>query len=202
MNWLAHVLLSGDSAPLRIGGLLPDFLSRAEIRQLPPEFQIGADRHLIIDAFTDCHPVVRRSIARFENGQRRFGGILTDIFYDHFLSLTWAKHSDTRLACFVQEFYVSIQAHRTILPAHIVVKMETMIEENWLGSYGDFPGLEQTLRRVSGRFSRPVDLAAALPVFAARYEEFRSDFTEFFPELVQHVSAKEGRMQLNHTNDH
>lgn len=71
MNWLAHLLLSEPPPTLRVGGLLPDLVSAAVLENLPMEFQRGIERHRQVDAFTDSHPIVRRSVQRI----RRYGGL-------------------------------------------------------------------------------------------------------------------------------
>ena len=84
MNWLAHLFLSEPSAAFRIGNLLPDLARPSELSGLSTEFIRGMEQHRLIDAFTDSHPVVRRSIARVGPEFRRFGGIFVDIYFDHF----------------------------------------------------------------------------------------------------------------------
>ncbi|MEI9895635.1 MAG: hypothetical protein WDN28_17535 [Chthoniobacter sp.] len=61
MNWLAHLYLSEPNAAFRLGNLLPDLASATALAGLPGEFQAGIQRHRRIDAFTDRHPVFRRS---------------------------------------------------------------------------------------------------------------------------------------------
>src|SRR5262249_49426386 len=75
MNWLAHVFLSESTLEFRLGNLLADIVRGAEREAMSVEFQRGARRHQAIDAFTDAHPVVRRSRARIGSGQRRFSGV-------------------------------------------------------------------------------------------------------------------------------
>src|SRR5262245_37378391 len=105
MNWLAHLLLSEPSAAFRIGNVLPDILSLAELRCLPAEYLAGAECHWRIDAFTDSHPVFRRSMARLTPPHRRFGGVLMDLFYDHFLAVDWSSHASVPLEQFAQSVY-------------------------------------------------------------------------------------------------
>jgi hypothetical protein len=89
MNWLAHLFLSDPEPACRIGNLLPDFLSANVLAGLPAAFQRGIAQHRRIDAYTDAHPVFRRSVQRFAPPFRRYGGVLVDIFYDHFLARDW-----------------------------------------------------------------------------------------------------------------
>ncbi len=93
MNWLAHLFLSEPTPAFRIGSLLPDILPSRELQHLGREFQRGIERHRQIDAFTDSHAIVRRSILLLGPGFRRFGGILVDMFYDHFLASDWSRYS-------------------------------------------------------------------------------------------------------------
>src|SRR5438445_178705 len=107
MNWLAHLHLSEPSAAFRLGNLLPDMVGARELAALPAEFQRGAKCHHRIDAFTDVHPKFRQSVARLSPRFRRFGGIIVDVCYDHFLAADWAAHSEVPLGESVDEFYVS-----------------------------------------------------------------------------------------------
>src|SRR5688572_426656 len=93
MNWLAHLLLSEPTPEFRIGNLLPDLLPASELQTLSPIFRRGVECHRRIDAFTDTHPVFRRSVARLVPPHRRFGGVLIDLFYDHFLATNWRQYS-------------------------------------------------------------------------------------------------------------
>src|SRR4051794_7971427 len=112
MNWLAHLLLSDPAPAFRIGNLLPDLMPGPALAQMPAEYQGGIAQHRRIDAFTDSHPIFRRSILRVEPPQRRYAGILVDIFYDHFLSVGWAAHSRVPLREFLAEVYGSFEHHR------------------------------------------------------------------------------------------
>jgi acyl carrier protein phosphodiesterase len=89
MNWLAHLFLSKQNIEYRVGNLLPDFLPITELVKFSQPFQEGITCHRIIDSFTDSHPIVKNSITRIPATYKRFGGILTDVFYDHFLAKNW-----------------------------------------------------------------------------------------------------------------
>ncbi|WP_395738367.1 ACP phosphodiesterase [Prosthecobacter sp.] len=185
MNWLAHLYLSEGDVEFRVGNLLPDWVGPSELVGLPEGFQRGIARHRRIDAFTDAHPMVRRSVRRFEKPFRRFGSVLTDVFYDHFLAAGWCGHcaGAPPLGEFVSEFYESVDAVRERVPAQAWEVLEHMRRADWLGSYATLPGIEMTLRRMSRRLRRPFDLAAAVEVLEKEYEGFREDFEAFFPEV-------------------
>ncbi len=187
MNWLAHLYLSEPDAAFRVGNLLPDWLRPCDLVGLPEGFQRGIERHRRIDAFTDAHPLVRQSVRRFEKPFRRYGGVLTDIFYDHFLAVGWGGHSAEPLGEFVHGFYDSVKQVQRHIPAKACAVLEHMRAGDWLCSYATLSGIEMTLRRMSRRLRFPFDLAASMPVLEKHYEDFRADFEAFFPKLQMHV---------------
>ncbi len=189
MNWLAHLYLSDPTPACRIGNLLPDLLPLSGLAALPPEFQQGVARHRRIDAFTDTHPLVKQSIGRFAGPFRRYAGILTDVFYDHFLAKEWAVFSPQPLPEFAAEVYASFTTHRADIPVEAQAALENMRENNWLCSYLTSEGLAAALARIGTRFRRPVELAGAMPAFELHYDALRSDFAAFFPELVSHMAG-------------
>lgn len=188
MNWLAHVLLSEPTPGFRIGNLLPDLLGAAELAELPQVFQRGIACHRCIDGFTDQHPVVRSSVRRVSPKYRRFAPILTDLFYDHFLSVKWQEHCPQPLEEFLREIYASFDSQRDHLPPPVLGHLNRMREENWLGSYRDIAGIRLTLERISRRFRRPIALGEAVGELEANYAELSADFAQFFPKLREQVA--------------
>ncbi|HEV7403007.1 MAG TPA: ACP phosphodiesterase [Chthoniobacteraceae bacterium] len=189
MNWLAHLYLSEPTPAFRIGNLLPDLARVSMLAHLPAEFHRGMAQHHRIDAFTDSHAIVRRSILRVDAPFRRYAGILVDMFYDHFLARDWSAWSPTPLTDFTTEVYTSFDTHGALLPPEVCERLAQMKAGDWLCSYGDLPALAQTLGRIGRRFRQPVPLAESIATLERHYEEFRADFNAFFPELRAHVGA-------------
>jgi acyl carrier protein phosphodiesterase len=189
VNWLAHLLLSEPNSGFRVGNLLPDLINVSDRTQIPAVFHRGMESHRRIDAFTDAHPMVRRSINRTSKPYRRLAPILVDVFYDHFLSVRWEQYSPVPLGQFVREAYDSFAEQRDLLPPLVGDALQRMRDENWLESYRDLAGVRLTLERMSRRFRRPVDLAGGVAELERHYADFGADFDVFFPELQQHVAA-------------
>jgi len=183
MNWLAHLYLSEPNPEFRIGNLLPDIVSLDELALLPDSFQQGIRQHRRIDAFTDSHPVFRRSIQRFAPPFRRFGGILCDIFYDHFLARGWDFYSSEPLSTFAQKVYGSFDAYRSVLSPEAYVRLDLMRAGDWLCSYRDLAGICDAVERMGSRLRRPINFSPSLLVFEREYDSFHADFKTFFPEL-------------------
>jgi len=190
MNWLAHLFLSPPDDPAhRIGNLLPDLLSAPALTALPAEFQKGIALHRSIDAFTDRHPVVRQSIQRLPAPLRRFGGILCDMFYDHFLARDWTEYSPEPLPVFAARIYDSFDQFGTVIPPEASTGLARMRAADLLSSYQTIAGITAALHRISARLRRPVNLAASIEHLEQHYESFHADFRRFFPELQAHADA-------------
>ena len=193
MNWLAHLYLSEDNPQFRVGNLLPDLASAAKLAGLPESFQKGIRCHRKIDRFTDAHPRFQSSVSRFPKPYRRYGGILTDVYFDHFLARDWSKYSTVPLGNFIREVHNDIESCLPEVPPDVTVPLRRMRTENWLGSYHTLPGITAILQRVSGRLRKPFDLAASIAIFEQHESAFADDFHYFFPELISHVKRSSGR---------
>lgn len=189
MNWLAHLYLSESNAQFRVGNLLPDLASAAQLASLPETYQKGIRCHRQIDRFTDSHPRVRSCVRRFPPPHRRFGGVLTDVYFDHFLARDWADYSTVSLPDFICEIYRDIETCSSVIPAEANRPLQRMREENWLGSYQRIEGVTDILGRIGRRLRQPLDLTDSLPVFQKHETAFLDDFQAFFPELLAHVRS-------------
>jgi len=183
VNWLSHLHLAARTSHARIGGLLPDLLSKSTLEALPPEFQPSIRQHHLIDAFTDAHPVFRRSRSRLSPAIRRYSGVLIDLFYDHFLTLQWDRLGSQPLGEMLSTFNSDVESLRESLPVEAFRELNRIRHGGWLGSYGDSEGLRFALERIGHRFRRPTDLTPALDDLTSCHSELEADFMEFYPQL-------------------
>ena len=193
MNWLAHVFLSDPDVEFRLGNLLADIVRGEELRRMSAAFQRGAQKHKQIDAFTDSHPVVKRSRARVSPEFRRFSGVLVDVFYDHLLATNWNTYSPIVLDAFTAKFYADIESSHIELPSSARVTLDRIIRHDLLGSYRRTEGVERSLRRISAylssRWNREFELERGVAALIAHRAGFDADFNEFFPQLRAAVST-------------
>ena len=192
MNWLAHLLLSEPTPAFRVGNLLPDLLPAAELKRLPQEFQCGIRRHLQIDAFTDSHPIVRRSVLLLGPAYRRFGGILTDMFYDHFLACDWRRYSEATLEDFSSTIYSSFESLRQDIPPAASLRLQQIKTADLLCSYREIDGIRCALDGIGCRLRRPVALGESIAKLELHYDALHDDFTEFFPKLRDYLAERAG----------
>jgi acyl carrier protein phosphodiesterase len=190
MNWLAHLYLSEPTPQFRVGNLLPDLVPASRLRPLPESYQQGIRCHRQIDAFTDAHQRWKSCVLRFPPPYRRFGGILTDVYFDHLLARDWTMYSDGPLRQFIDDFYCDLENCLPELPPHAAVVLDRMREQDWLGSYPHTAGISGILKRISRRLRRPFDLSSSLTIFEENEPGFNDDFHAFFPELMRHVQRE------------
>ena len=190
VNLLAHALLADGSPESILGNLAADFLKPADLDQLPERVRQGVLLHRHVDAFTDRHPVVQRSITRISRDWHWFSGILIDVYYDHILATEWAAYSDVPLRAFVDRVHDVIRGHAGHLPEYARgVVMAFMLSDRLMTySVPDGSGIEDALRALSARIAarmpkRAVRLDAAVPQLRAAHADLAADFREFFPKL-------------------
>jgi len=196
MNFLAHLYLTDfdpkDGAAM-VGGLLPDLVRGKAPAGLDRRVRIGIENHRKVDRLTDAHPVFNRSRALFRANHGLFAGILTDVFYDHCLSLAWAEYHREPLSVFIERAHRQLADHEQLMPEPMRPIVRRMIAQRWLADYATFAGLEVTLGMMSRRFTqrtrRPIDLTPAVADLRNHHAALCADFAEFFPDLIRAVGA-------------
>lgn len=193
MNYLAHAFLAGPLATDRIGGVIGDFV-KGPLEPLPPGLgaglAAGVALHRRIDSYADGHPAFRRSRERVSAARRRVGGIMVDMFYDHFLALHWAELSapypaESSLEAFTARTYRLIAGHPEPLPAAFLPVFRRMAAHDWLASYREVENVALALDRMAEhRLRRPNPLAGSGEELLADYDGFEADFRAFLPDAL------------------
>ena len=184
MNFLAHIYLSGDNELITIGNLVGDGVRGNKYKLYPTEIQIGIQLHRHIDTFTDAHPIFRQCTKRLHKGYGHYSGVIVDIFFDHFLAKNWATYSDVPLAEYIDDFYKSLSKNIEILPPRFKRITPAMIEGNWLLSYATIEGIQTVLNGMNHRTEGRSKMNEATKELKEFYEDFETDFTLFFEELM------------------
>lgn len=196
MNFLAHIYLARHSDEAMVGALLGDFVKPHSDDKYSREMEAEILTHRKVDAFTDSHPIVLAAKGLFNGPGRRYSGILLDVFYDHLLAKHWASYSGDDLEEFIARFYRALRIHADVLPARLGQMAPVMIEQDWLGSYRQYEGVEIAVRRISTRLSRNGDqMRDGLNDLRANYAQIETGFHAFFPELIGFVEARRSGKQ-------
>ncbi|AUS06815.1 ACP phosphodiesterase [Pseudotamlana carrageenivorans] len=184
MNYLAHIYLSGENELVTIGNFIADGVKGKKYMQFPKDIQIGILLHRHIDTFTDAHPTVRLSTKRLHKKYGHYSGVIVDILYDHFLAKNWQQYSNTPLIDYTESFYNALEVHYDILPLNIQKLLPYMLADNWLLSYASIDGISRVLDGMNRRTKNRSGMNEAIFELQEYYEEFETEFTSFFDELI------------------
>jgi acyl carrier protein phosphodiesterase len=189
MNFLAHIYLSGDDPLITLGNFIGDFVKGNQANVYPEKVRNGISLHRAIDKFTDTHDVVLRSKIRLRPDYRHYAPVIVDVYYDHFLSKYWKEYHDTPLSEYTDQFYEMIKDHQDLLPERASHMFNYMRNDNWLLGYSQIIGIEQALGGMSRRTKFDSGMERAGENLRADYESFKSEFEEFFPDLISYAAS-------------
>jgi acyl carrier protein phosphodiesterase len=190
MNFLAHIYLSGDNKNVIIGNFIADGIRGKDYKKYPKDIQTGILLHREIDTFTDAHKTVRQSTKRLHKNYSHYSGVIVDILYDHFLAKNWNAYSTVPLDTYVDEFYDTLEDNFDVLPIRIQKMMPYMITNNWLLSYASIDGIAKVLAGMNRRTQNKSQMNLAIHELEEFYNEFESEFTSFFDELISFANNK------------
>lgn len=193
MNHLAHCYLSDGSDLELVGGLMGDFVKgRLDSLDYPQPVLEAMRLHRQIDSTTDAHPRVAESRNRFDPEFRRYAGILTDVFYDHFLARSWTQYHDAPLADFAQRVYDALNIHEGLLPERLKLFAVYMQQRDLLVNYRELDTIDQSLKGIASRLSRANPVGNARTQLEKHYDGLESDFHAFFPDVVAMAKPERG----------
>ena len=186
MNYLAHLHLAHISNTSLPGALLGEYARGSVDTSLPPALQLGILLHRRIDSFTDAHPLHARAVRALPSPFRRYGGIIMDMMFDHFLARHWSRYHDWPLADFIA------YSHRQLQPAPhwpdaMITLVERLKQHNLLASYQSLEGVTLAIGRIDHRFRRPTPLPQCASLLVQHYCAMEQAFLGFYPELQSFV---------------
>jgi len=190
MNYLAHIYLSGDHELITIGNFMADHIKGNKYKTFPEDLQKGILLHRQIDSFTDTHKIVKISKRRLNDRYGLYRGVVIDILYDHFLAKNWKDYSEIDLPTYTQNFYASLTRNFDILPEKIQYMSKYLIRDNWLLSYAEKEGIQKVLEGMNHRTKNRSQMNLAINDLEAHYEDFETDFEQFFDELIAFTDNK------------
>lgn len=194
MNYLAHTLLAGPDPQTLVGGVLGDFWRGAPDAAWPPGLRAGVILHRHIDTFTDAHALLIEARALFVPPQRRYAGILLDVYFDHLLARDFSRYSSVPLASFsAHVMRLLIDARKEMPPA-----MQRFIgyiqARGGFAAYADPVVINDVLRGIGQRLNHPNPLAESASSLFALATPLTELFAAFFPILMAFAEHERARL--------
>ena len=183
MNYLGHLFLARSHEPLMAGAFLGDFVKGSLIGERPRIIETGIRFHRAIDAFVDSHPMQRQSVDRFQPRFRRYGGIICDVVYDHFLANHWSTFSDQDYVQFCEGAYAAILAEQTHLGSGAAETIIRMQQYTSLENYRTEAYISRSLTHIGQRLKRANPMDQSFAEYLQHRTELEQDFLAFMPSL-------------------
>ena len=190
MNFLAHAYLSFYDPKILVGNFIGDFVRGDIDKRFEKEIANGIRLHWEIDRFTDSHPVVKKAQKILTSRFGRYALVITDMYFDYFLSKYWSQYNNCTLNEFSQYVYGVLELHLEILPKKFLQVFKHMKEQNWLVCYGTIDGMKTAFAAISKRTTFNSKMEFAHQILEEEHETFRAYFEEFFPELISFSKTK------------
>lgn len=188
MNFLAHLVLSGNDNDLMLGNFIADAVRSKQWDHFKPRVVEGIRLHHKIDRFTDHHPVVERSKKRLRARHGKYSPVVIDIVYDHFLASRFSEHTiHSDLSEFAASCYTLFHHRWDELPLSIRKMLPYMERGNWLVNYQYREGLHRALSGMSRRASFANKMEEATEDVFRDYALYREEFQTFFPLLKEYI---------------
>jgi len=185
VNFLAHAFLSGTNEEILLGNFVADSIKGKMLETYSLDFQKGVFLHRAIDHFTDTHPLVTSCNSHIRQHFKKFSGVVTDIYFDHFLAKNWRNFNTIPLNEYANYVYDLLQRNFDILPPRSKRILPWMMQQNWLEGYADFTLLQRVFNGMSNRTSFESGMENAVRVLRSEYDFFEDKFQNFFPDLMQ-----------------
>ena len=187
MNYLFHLYLSGDDPDILTGNFMGDFVKGRLNDSYPPRLRSGIELHRRIDSFAQKDGHFTRSRLRLSPEFGLYRGILVDLFYDHFLAVSWDEFGEEPLEQYLKRARSMVEGNRCRLPERLQGLLPVIFEE-LIPSYLTIEGVATALTRMSRRISRTNPLAEGARELTRHYGALQEDFQGFLPAVRNHTA--------------
>lgn len=189
MNHLAHFHLAGKSKDLIIGNYIADFVKGKQKQSFSEGIKKGIEMHRKIDAYTDAHPLVLEAVEILRPTVGRYSSVAIDVLYDHFLAKHWQHYHPKNLQSFANDIYQLLKIEYENLPSRSQQFYQYMIYNNILVEYQNLKSLQMVFNGMSQRTRFPSQLDKSVQALTENYDDLKSNFEQFFPELMKEFNA-------------
>lgn len=190
MNFLAHLYLSGNNPKIMVGNFIGDFVKGRNLyEKYEYEIALGVELHRAIDEFTDHHPAFKASKTRLQPRHHHYAGVITDIFYDHFLARQWNDYHPQLLPDFAEVVYRLMEEYYPILPYRVQYMLPFMTKGNWLANYARIEGIDRALKGMARRAQHASHMEEAVNDLLNNYSQFNDEFNQFLPDVRVHAQT-------------
>ena len=189
MNYLGHLVLSGNNDEVLFGNFIGDAIKGNAYLDWPDNIQKGILLHRLIDDFTDNNHYYLKGKRRFYKDYPKMGGVINDIVYDFLLWQYYIDNGIPSLNKDINRFHTILEKHREDMPKKIKFMYVYMKRDNWLLNYKYEWGIKKALKGIGKRINYSNNLDQSFNIVHENLEDFKNEFQLFYSEIQMKVSS-------------
>ncbi len=193
MNYLGHLLLSGNNHELMMANLYGDFFKGSNYESLPEIVQEGVHLHRDIDSYIDHHPITRAVLKPLYDLLPKVAPIALDLFFDHLLAKNWSRYHVHPLDEFVDDFFEyallignqAFEEKNFAYPKEFIELLQIIHSSKWLTRYQQLEGLEFACKGLSQRINFDNNLHEGPTIFTENESLIAISFHQYMKEAME-----------------
>lgn len=189
MNYLAHLVLSGNNEEVIYGNFIADTVKGKSYLTCSKNIQKGILLHRFIDHYTDTNPHYLAGKRRFYEKFPKMGGVINDILYDYLLWQYELKHKNIQLDKEIKRFYRVLDGFENKMPETIFFMYKYMKKDDWLTNYQYKHGIKKALNGIGKRIKYSDNLESCFDILESSIFDFEKEFEMFYHEIKEHTSS-------------
>lgn len=189
MNYLGHMILSGDDENILLGNFIGDHIRNRYLHLYSHAVQKGIQLHRAIDIYTDQHEKSRELRAVLFDEYRHRSRVILDLFYDHFLAANFDEFHSLTLSSYVQKVSSTLQKHVHRMPESAQRYFTAMKKYDWLKVYAETKGIQLILNQMSKR-KHMEPMGNAVELLNQNYTYFKENAFVFLREAIDNFAAQ------------
>ena len=179
MNYLGHLILSGNNSEITFGNFIADALKGKTYLKYSKKIQKGVILHRKIDELTDTNVHYLNGKRRFYKNFPKMGGVINDILYDHLL---WRFEKKTRaihLECKIDHLYKILDDNFEKMPDPVKYMYQYMRRDDWLRNYQYEEGIKKALNGIGKRINYSNNLELSFEIAKSLMKSYDKEFELF-----------------------
>lgn len=195
MNYLAHLVLSGDDADLRLGNFIGDAVKGDPDQRYTSSVARGIHFHRWIDGYADSAPEAMHARAALRPILGRFSAVGVDLLYDHFLAKNFTElHPSMALPAFAHATQQQLLDRVDEMPARSQRFLRAMVAHDWLVGYASRAMMLDVCRSMDVRLEQRLGVASPLhrlfdAADAAGADGLEAEFRAFWQRIQMDAQA-------------
>ena len=189
MNYLGHLVLSGNDSEILFGNFIADAIKGNSYLEWPENIQKGILLHRFIDNFTDNNNHYLLGKRRFYEKFPKMGGIVNDILYDHLLWNYDHKNKTLQLTKEIIRYYKILDDFSENMPEKIKHLYKYMRRDDWLNNYQYEEEMRKILKRMGKRINYSKNLDLSFDIYKNSSLDYEKEFELFYNEIKEKTSS-------------